>query len=163
MNSFMISAHHPPLRLDKVLALETGLGLRRCRALIDRRLVLVDGRVLRKGDLVFSGQQISFMSETEAGPEPCWPRPAVSLVARDEHFAVLAKPGGLHTVAGRGPCLENVLPDFGLEGWRLVNRLDCLTSGLVLAARCAKDEAVYKEWQDRGPCTNGIWPWCTAL
>ena len=150
MKSFTLSADHPPIRLDKTLAQETGLGLRRCRDLIDRHLVTVDGRVMRKGDLVRAGQRVVLTSEpaSDANAAFC---PEITIVARDERFAALAKPGGLHTVVGReGACLEALLPSLGLAGWRLVNRLDQPTSGLVLAAASAEDEAAYKAWQNRG-------------
>lgn len=150
MKSFTLSADHPPIRLDQALAQDMGLGLRRCRDLIDRHLVTVDGRIMRKGDLVCPGQRI--VLTPEAQPDPmvvsC---PDVVIVARDKGFAALAKPGGLHTAAGRGlACLESLLPSLGLAGWRLVNRLDQPTSGLVLAAAGSEDEAAYKAWQNQG-------------
>lgn len=150
MKSFTLSANHPPIRLDKALAQETGLGLRRCRDLIDRHLATVDGRIARKGDLVRPGQRVVLTPESEpdANAALC---PEITIATRDDHFAALVKPSGLHTVAGReGGCLEAMLPRLGLAGWRLVNRLDQPTSGLVLAAASAEDEAAYKAWQNRG-------------
>ncbi len=148
MKSFILSARQTPIRLDKALAQETGLGLRRCRDLIDRHLVTVDGRAARKGDLVRAGQRVGLTPESEPGVASC---PEITIVTRDDHFAALAKPGGLHTVAGReGACLEALLPSLGLAGWRLVNRLDQPTSGLVLAAASAEDEVAYKAWQNQG-------------
>lgn len=147
MTAYSLPSNHPPLRLDKALAQEMGLGLRRCRDLIDQGLVMVDGRPWRKGDLVGPGQRIV----VDVLPGPVAPAcPEVVIVTRDGRFAALHKPGGLHTVAGKGPCLEALLPALGLEGWRLVNRLDGLTSGLVLAVRRAEDEALYTAWQDQG-------------
>lgn len=147
MTIFSLPPNHLPLRLDKALAQEMGLGLRRCRDLIDQGLVMVDGRPWRKGDLVGPGQRIV----VEVLPGPVAPAcPEVGIVTRDGRFAALNKPGGLHTVAGKGPCLEALLPALGLDGWRLVNRLDGLTSGLVLAVRRVEDEVLYKAWQDQG-------------
>ena len=134
----------PPVRLDKALARQLGLGLRRCRTLIDEGRVLVDGKRCAKGVLIHPGQYVRVVSD-----EPAPACQDVRIVARDGHFAALAKPGGLHTVAGRGAgCLESCLPELGLEGWELVNRLDHLTSGLVLAAASADDAAAYTTWQD---------------
>lgn len=145
-DSFIYPEDFPPVRLDKALAGRLGLGLRRCRALIDDGRVLVDGRRCAKGVLVHPGQRVGVVLE-EAVPVCA----DVGIVARDERFAALAKPGGLHTVAGRGASsLESCLPELGLERWKLLNRLDCLTSGLVLAAAGAAGAAAYKAWQDEG-------------
>ena len=134
----------PPIRLDKALARRLGLGLRRCRALIDGGRVLVDGKRCLKGVLIQPGQHVLVVAD-----EPVPACQDVRIVARDGRFAALSKPGGLHTVAGRGAdCLEACLPRLGLEGWELLNRLDQLTSGLVLAAASAGDAAAYTTWQD---------------
>lgn len=146
MTIFTLPSGHAALRLDKVLARETGLGLRRCRYLIDQGLVSVDGRPRRKGDLVRSGQRV--VVTEDPGPDAVYP--SVLIVARDARFAALDKPGGLHTVAGKESSLETLLPGMGLNGWKLVNRLDGLTSGLVLAARRDVDRALYKSWQEQG-------------
>lgn len=146
MDSFIHSEHLPTQRLDQAMAQAMNLGLRRCRALIGDGLVLVDGRTLAKGDLIRPGQlvQVRRMDPAPACPEVC-------VVVRAGNFAALSKPAGLHSVAGRGPVsLDACLPGLGFEGWRLLNRLDFLTSGLVLAAALASDEAAYKEWQNRG-------------
>ena len=147
MNTFVHPETRPAERLDKILARHLGLGLRRCRALIDSGLVLVDGRLVPKGGMVRPGQRVSV-----AEPSPPPERPAgATIVARGDGFAALAKPGGMHTVAGKGTdCLEACLPGLGLDGWRLLNRLDFLTSGLVLAAEGDREAALYKAWQDAG-------------
>lgn len=145
--SFLYSEEHPPARLDNVLARHLGYGLRRCRLLIQEGRVLVDGRPCAKGVLVHPGQQISVTIPVGDGPVCA----DVRLVARSERFAALSKPGGLHTVAGRGEaCLEACLPGLGLDGWVLLNRLDCLTSGLVLSAADAEGAGAYKSWQEAG-------------
>jgi 23S rRNA pseudouridine1911/1915/1917 synthase len=144
-----------PVRLDKALASQMGLGLRRCRTLIDSGRVLVDGKRCQKGVLIHPGQHVRVASD-----EPVPVCQDVRIVARKARFAALAKPGGLHTVAGRGAdCLEACLPRLGLEGWELVNRLDFLTSGLVLAAASADDAAAYKTWQDEAKADK----WYLAL
>lgn len=145
--SFVYPDDHPPARLDSVLARQLGLGLRRCRLLIREGLVLVDGRPRSKGEVVHPGQEVSVAFSGESAPVCA----DVRLVAREGGFAALAKPGGLHTVAGKGEaCLQAFLPGLGLDGWTLLNRLDCLTSGLVLAAADAEVAAAYKAWQDAG-------------
>jgi 23S rRNA pseudouridine1911/1915/1917 synthase len=145
--SFEYPEHLAPARLDKAMAVALGLGLRRCRALIEAGLVLVDERPFPKGGLVGPGQRVS-IAETVESRSSC---PTVAVVARSESYAALAKPAALHSVAGRGgSCLESCLPGLGLAGWQLLNRLDYLTSGLVLAAAGDGDFAAYKVWQDEG-------------
>jgi 23S rRNA pseudouridine1911/1915/1917 synthase len=155
-DSFLYPEGLPPTRLDKVLALQLGFGVRRCRALIEAGRVLVDDRPCAKGALIRPGQHIRVTVPEDAAPD-CHD---VRLVARNRSFAALAKPGGLHTVAGQeAACLESCLPGLGLEGWELLNRLDCLTSGLVLAAAEKQDAAAYKGWQDAGQ----VGKWYLAL
>ncbi len=150
MNSFTHPEHLPPERLDRVLAGNLGLGIRRCRALIESGLVLVDGRPLAKGGLVRPGQFVSVAEPADAGHDDC-DIAGVGIVFSAMGFAAISKPGGMHTVAGRGGnSLEVCLPGLGLSGWRLLNRLDLLTGGLVLAAAGEREAALYKGWQEAG-------------
>ena len=138
------------------MALQLGFGVRRCRAMIEAGRVLVDDRPCAKGALIRPGQHIRVTLPEDAAPD-CHD---VRLVVRNASFAALAKPGGLHTVAGQeAACLESCLPGLGLEGWELLNRLDCLTSGLVLVAAEKRDAAAYKGWQDAGQ----VGKWYLAL
>jgi len=147
IHSFFYPEGLPPTRLDRVLSLQLGFGLRRCRALIEAGRVLVDDRPCAKGALIRPGQHIC-VTEPEDVPPACHD---VHLVARNESYAALIKPGGMHTVAGRNAsCLESCLPGLGLNRWKLLNRLDYLTSGLVLAAAEKRDVSVYKAWQEAG-------------
>jgi 23S rRNA pseudouridine1911/1915/1917 synthase len=156
IRSFLHSTDRPPARLDSVLAWHLGLGLRRCRLLIQEGRVLVDGRPCAKGVLVHPGQQIR-VTMPGGGDPVC---ADVRIVVRAESFAALSKPGGLHTVAGRGAAsLEACLPGLGLDGWVLLNRLDCLTSGLVLAVIDAQGASAYKAWQNAGQVSK----WYLAL
>jgi len=152
--AFVYPEDLPPARLDKVLAQNLGLGLRRTRALIEHGQVLVDDRPFPKGGLIRPGQRVCLLppeASSDLSASGAAVSPAVEVIARDERFAALAKPAGLHSVAGRGgDCLESVLPALGLQGWRLLNRLDFLTSGLVLAAAGDADVDAYTSWQDEG-------------
>lgn len=148
-NIHHIPADAQPGRLDGVAAQAFGFGLRRCRTLISDGLITLDGRAAAKGAWVRPGQVVCLLSpETETGAV-CVDRIPAALIKRDTDIAALFKPPGMHSVAGRGEvCLENQLPDMGLHGWMLANRLDCLTSGLVLACRDALALARYKGWQE---------------
>ncbi|NLW82233.1 MAG: RluA family pseudouridine synthase [Desulfovibrionales bacterium] len=149
MTQLLLSSDSAPMRLDYALARSLGLGLRRCRALIEEGRVLVDGRVLRKGDLVHPGQTI-ILDDAAASPD-ILPGPPLPVIANSGRFAALLKPRGMHSAAGAGPqSVEVRLPSAGFAGWRLVNRLDQSTSGLVLAAATREDERAYKGWQEQG-------------
>jgi 23S rRNA pseudouridine1911/1915/1917 synthase len=147
MTQFVFPDDQSPTRLDQALARWTGLGLRQVRAMIDQGAVTVDGRVRPKGFLIAPGRQVEV-----TGPEPsvsC--QVAVEICHRENGFAALVKPGGMHSARGLcEPSLESCLPGLGLEGWSLVNRLDVLTSGLVLAASDQEGEQCYKARQDNG-------------
>lgn len=147
MKRYVVSAETPPERLDKAVARDFGLSLRASRTLIAAGRVRVDGRVLAKGCVVSAGQELSVIPEESAADVHC----AASIVTRDAAYAALFKPGGVHSVAGRGrDSVEAMLPGLGLSGWMLLNRLDYLTSGLVLAGRNADALARYKLWQEDG-------------
>lgn len=132
------------MRLDQALGLFSSLSLRARQEHIRQGLVLVDGRRGRKGDRVTAGQQVILLASVPEAVD----LPDVRVVRQSDSYAAIFKPGGLHVVRGKGRCLEDALPALGLEGWTLLNRLDYLTSGLVLAARSAEDAARYKAWQD---------------
>lgn len=147
MTHFVFQDDRTPTRLDQALSRWTGLGLRQVRAMIDQGTVTVDGRVRPKGTLLAPGQQVAL---TNAEPLPSC-QVAVEICRREKEFAALVKPGGMHSVRGRSPsCLETCLPGLGLDGWRLLNRLDAPTSGLVLAAAGREGERSYKAWQEQG-------------
>lgn len=133
--------------MDRILASFLGLGLRGSRARIAVGDVLLDGKPARKGDLVGPGQTVSVHEEVTG--ERFLLRTRV--IGQTERYAAVFKPGGMHCVAGKGEeCVELDLPRLGLPGWLLVNRLDFLTSGLVLVVRSQADALDYKKFQDQG-------------
>lgn len=143
----------PATRLDRALALGLGLSLRQVRSLLETQCALVDGLPLRKGDLVRPGQHITLQTLPE-NTEPATSvqsAHSVTVLTRTPTFAALFKPSAMHSVAGKSAhCLEHCLPALGLDGWRLLNRLDYLTSGLVLAGASLADETTYATWQNQG-------------
>jgi 23S rRNA pseudouridine1911/1915/1917 synthase len=123
------------LRLDRALeAMLPEAGLRLRRRLIESGRVLVDGRAEPPGRKLRAGQEISISPErgetTSAAPPP--------VVARTRDFAAVHKPAGLNSASlagGGGESLEAMLPALfpGVDA-QLLNRLDRLTSGIVLVA-----------------------------
>lgn len=138
-------------RLDRALATFTPeLGLRGRRRLIEGGRVLVENRPAAPGLKLRSGQRITLLPE-DAGPNSASAdvhpvcaaastadAPHVPIIARTPGYAALNKPAGLHSAAlagGGGPNLEAMLPTLFPGGQaRLLNRLDQLTSGIVLVA-----------------------------
>ncbi len=144
-------------RLDHALALLLPeSSLRERRRLWDEWAVLVDGKPRSKGFRVQAGQTIAVIRQTRLNRSVFtaekWPE--VRIVARQGDFAALFKPAGLHTAlvpSSRDPSLEQGLAAFFAEpGVRLLNRLDQLTSGLVLAACGSEAEKTYHRLQDSG-------------
>jgi 23S rRNA pseudouridine1911/1915/1917 synthase len=133
-------------RLDKALEqLLPGAGLRLRRRLIESGRVLVQGRPATPSLKVLQGQRLDLLVE-EA---PSAPAPKIAIVKRTMSFAALLKPAGMHSsaIAGRSePCVEALLPGLFPDAQPvLLNRLDYLTSGLLLVAlkpQAQKDYAI---------------------
>lgn len=157
MKSFILPPDTPRDRLDKVLSAHLGLGLRQVRLLLQQGHILVDGCVAPKGMAVQAGQQINVhLPDTESRDLSG----KTYVVHQENGFAAIMKPGGMHTVRGKGePCLESSLERLGLDGWMLVNRLDFLTSGLVLAVCSEEKRKQYQKWQNLG----AVQKWYLAL
>ncbi|MBU1231006.1 MAG: RluA family pseudouridine synthase [Proteobacteria bacterium] len=122
-------------RLDKALGqLLPEASLRLRRRLIESGRVLVQGRPAASGLKVLQGQRIDLLpAEVFAGPAP-----KLRIVKRTMSFAALLKPAGMHSAAISGrtePCVEALLPELFPDAQPvLLNRLDYLTSGLLLVA-----------------------------
>lgn len=121
-------------RLDKALeALLPEAGLRLRRRLIESGRVLLAGRPATPGTRVRQGQALELLP----GTEPAEAAP-LAIAAQSADFAALVKPAGMHSAAicgVAGDSVEARLPDmFPAQSPSLLNRLDCLTSGLVIVA-----------------------------
>jgi len=136
-------------RLDKALEqLLPDSGLRLRRRLIESGRVLVDGRGATPGLKVRQGQRLELLpGEVSAGPTP-----EIAIAARTARYAALVKPAGMHSAAISGrtePCVEALLPDLFPDAQpSLLNRLDFLTSGLLLVALTP---AAHKAYQALDP------------
>jgi len=123
-------------RLDKVLeAFLPGSGLRLRRRLCDEGRILVEDLARKPGYKVLGGQRMVWKGEgTAVSPEDL----GLMEVERHGGFAAVYKPGGVHSasIAGRDvPSAESLLPGMFPEvSPVLLNRLDFLTSGLLLVA-----------------------------
>ncbi|UZP65964.1 RNA pseudouridine synthase [Desulfovibrio mangrovi] len=163
-------------RLDAALALFLpDSGIRQRRRLFDTHTILVNGAPKSKGYCVSRGDSILLVPLTEStadratsdgnavpptGSDEDYRRHAlqVRIVQRQDSFAAIFKPGGMHTahIAG-GPenSLETMLPELfpGNESTAtpiLVNRLDRLTSGMVIVAFGQDNANTFKQLEDGG-------------
>lgn len=139
-------------RLDRVLAeLVPDSGLRLRRRLCDDGRVTVDGRVRKSGYKVRAGQSVQLENGED---DVAYEELGLEIVKRDERFAAVYKPGGVHSaaIAGRNePSAEGALADlFPDEAPVLMNRLDRLTSGLLLVALNPEAEQEYHAMEDAG-------------
>jgi len=116
-------------------------GRRQAREFIREGRVFVDGGLLAGGRRLRTGQEVRVIGRS---PAPIGrPESAVRVVRRARGLIVLAKPAGLHSVAGRsGGSVADWLAALD-KGQRrigspreagLVHRLDQDTSGILLAA-----------------------------
>jgi 23S rRNA pseudouridine1911/1915/1917 synthase len=140
-------------RIDRAVALVTGLTRAEVAALVDAGAVAIDGRVVRvRGRRVHTGQRLDVERAAVAEPEAALVGDAgvaFEVVFADDDLLVIDKPAGLvvHPGAGhRGGTLVqgllsrypelNELSEVGAEERPgIVHRLDKGTSGLMVVAR----------------------------
>lgn len=139
-------------RLDKALmTFKPDTGLRYRRRLCDEGRVLVDGKPRKPGYKVRAGQDVSISLASGNGS---YKDLGLRVVKSGPSFAAVSKPGGVHSavVSGKGAqSVEAVLPDM-FEGAKpiLLNRLDLLTSGILLVALDEEAAATYHSLEDAG-------------
>jgi 23S rRNA pseudouridine1911/1915/1917 synthase len=149
-----------PSRLDLWLAAHRGITRSAAQALIDARLVRVNGRPGRAGQRIDDGDDVQVSEPPPRDGDDSASRPGGSsgprvelhVVHEDEHLAVIDKPAGLvvHPAPGhphgtvadalrqRGDTWSLV---GGSERAGIVHRLDRWTSGLMVVA---KTEAAHR-------------------
>ncbi len=140
--------------MDKALELlAPGQGARQRKRLLLSGAVRVDGRSCSKGYLVRTGQCISLENLPSLDTTDC-PDALPEIVARTDLFAGVLKNAHVHSQSlesGGSPaldaCLPALFPDSQAE---LLNRLDYLTSGLLLVALTASAGDIYRRRQDAG-------------
>lgn len=133
--TFIVVDEDEGARLDKIiLSALPDTGLRFRRRLCDDGRVLVEGRPRKPGYKVRAGQEISITREHVSMDHEAQ---GVAVVEQSAEYAAVYKPGGVHSAVVEGKdnvSVEAMLP--GLLGGSpvLLNRLDFLTSGLLVAA-----------------------------
>lgn len=145
-------------RLDAAIeVLVPGESLRFRRRLWDRYDILVNGYPRAKAYQVHVGQKLSLrLKETEQERSPMQNIPAgVRVVAQSTGvMAGLYKPSCVHSQAIAGkiePSMESAIPAFWPNRFaELLNRLDYLTSGVVLVALCEESREQFREDEKAG-------------
>jgi 23S rRNA pseudouridine1911/1915/1917 synthase len=140
-------------RVDRAVALLTGLPRSEVAALVDAGAVHVGGRVVTSRSRKVSENEVLEVDVPAPAPADDGPQPDPSVdfpvVHADEHVIVVDKPAGLvvhpgsgnntgtlvHGLLARFPDLAGVGPDRNRPG--IVHRLDKGTSGLLVVARSA--------------------------
>lgn len=141
-------------RLDRVVAMVTGLTRSEAAGLVAAGAVLVGGRPVTRGSRRVSRGEVVEVTTTPAAPAGPAPDPAIPLqvVHEDRWLVVVDKPAGLVVHPGAGHpsgTLVNALlaryPEMAGVGEAarpgIVHRLDKGTSGLLMAARTAEAHA----------------------
>lgn len=141
------------VRLDKILVEmlpESSLRLR--RRLCDDGRVTVAEKVRKPGYKVRGGQQVH-LSQGESDSMSI-EQLGLSVVKQVGMFGAVYKPSGVHSAAIAGKddaCVESALPIlFPDASPILLNRLDYLTSGLLLVALSKDGEKAYHAMEDAG-------------
>jgi len=149
----MVAEESAGERLDRALeAVLPDSGLRLRRRLCDEGRVLVDGHPRGPGYKVAAGQRLELLPE--AAGRATAAELGLLVVAQTRNFVAVYKPGEVHSaaIAGKdGPCAETVLADL-VPGKIpvLLNRLDFLTSGLLLAALNPEAEDIWRRAEESG-------------
>lgn len=107
----------------------------------------VDGQDAAAGMKVREGQDIELVF---SACEQNKLNSGVYVLARKKGLAALFKPPGLHSQSGKGASLEDMLPDLLGPQAVLLNRLDYLTSGIVLVATEGRVRDAYLRAQQAG-------------
>jgi 23S rRNA pseudouridine1911/1915/1917 synthase len=141
LRSFTVVPAETGERLDRLAARRLGTSRSLVQRLIERNLLLVDGKVASRSYKVRDGQSVEAqVPEEGVSPEDI----PVPVVFEDEYILVVDKPAGLVVHPGAGNpsgTLVNALLDRGISGGEdpsrpgVVHRLDRDTSGLMVLAK----------------------------
>lgn len=142
------------LRLDKyILAFFPDVGLRQRRRIIENGLVTVNERKAKPSLKLFPGARVVIFDtdECECADEVL---ASLKIVKQTDDYAVVYKPEGLHSAkiaGGIEPSVEGCLPKlFPGRETILINRLDQLTSGMLLVTFSSDQETIFRDIEDKG-------------
>ncbi len=152
LNVFHVAPDQAGLRLDAALSrFFPDAGLRARRRLCER--LRVNG-VFRSPAYRLRGDEVLSLTRTEEPVAPLRVEDTPRLLAQDGAFFFFYKPSGLHTEAlagGGAPALSSLLGGLLPEkcaALKLLTRLDCDTSGIVVAAAEEEAARLWREWEN---------------
>jgi 23S rRNA pseudouridine1911/1915/1917 synthase len=149
--AFAVSPDLAGQRLDAALArLLPHMGLRGSRRAVAAGRVLRNGRPEKAACRLRAGDRLEVL---EHAPAVALPR----FLSRRGEYVFVDKPAGLHcaSLAGGAPGLEELLPEIlpaECGRARLLQRLDCDTSGIVCAALNDRAAEAFRAAEREGRC-----------
>ncbi len=154
LSSIIIPLSLAEKRLDKALAFfYPQTSLRERRHWIENGLVRLGGQAVRARLKVRVGQEFEILAnESKANCKLVVGRNllGVRIIAEQRGLVALYKPTSVHSQKGKGASVEDILPKLIGDKAFLLNRLDFLTSGIVLATSSEKVRAKYLAAQQSG-------------
>ncbi|NLY72548.1 MAG: RluA family pseudouridine synthase [Tissierellia bacterium] len=134
----------PGLRLDLFLSSRMDLSRSQIQKSIEKGLILVDGKKVRKNYLLIGGEEISI--EKKQDEEQLIIDMKLDVLYEDQWLAIINKPAGLVVHPGSGISGATLVSGLLATGWPLsdlsgedrpgiVHRLDKDTSGLLVIAK----------------------------
>jgi 23S rRNA pseudouridine1911/1915/1917 synthase len=151
--AFVVSPELAGQRLDRALTrLFPQMGLRGNRRAIAAGLALRNGRAEKASCRLRAGDRLEVLERAPfAAARP-------RFLSRRGEYVFVDKPAGLHCAGlagGADPGLEGFLPEIlppECGGARLLQRLDCETSGIVCAALNSRAVAAFRAAEREGRC-----------
>ncbi len=139
-----------PIRLDGFLSKRLSRGLRYVRRIIRDGRVLVNGKkIFKKAEFLLPGDVVEVYEEQKK--DRVVPSYHLRLFQGPQGLGAVYKPPFWHTQKGRSdPCVEEWLEEHIDGPFWLLNRLDYLTSGLILFSTQFSGVSSYRKLQDRG-------------
>lgn len=154
MQTAIVPSPFHALRLDAALALFLPeAGIRQRRRLFDTHVILLNGKPANKGTTVAEGDTIT-IKERELPQSTAEAKDPLPIIAHTEQFGAINKSGGLHsaTIAGKAThSAEAQLPSlFPHVQAVLLNRLDQLTSGILLIGFSPESNMLFHQLENDG-------------
>lgn len=145
-------------RLDAALSkLFANRSLRECRRLFTTHHITCNHKTASKGDRIAVNDNIMVSPRDTTNTENIFsdPQSQFRIIEENTRYAALEKPGRIHSarIAGKmSASLEDALPSLfpATQQACLVNRLDYLTSGIVLVAKSTEAAEAFRGQENRG-------------
>ena len=131
-------------------------GTRERKRMFATHIVFINGKRAKKGYTIKEGDTITLQPKTLETPVHTFSPEDLPVICQNNRFGAVYKPSGVHTarIAGKhSKSVEEFLPELfpmASPTPTLINRLDNLTSGMVLVAKTPEAAAVFRTNEDKG-------------